>query len=574
MNTTGRLRALVICTFIGFALSVGAVSLAAQESWESDEAAEAYQQAYNLILDEQWEEAASRLASFLEKFQGHAWADGARFWQCYCRAQLGESLEEVFSCYQRFIAEYPESKWKDDAETHMIAAARELARAGVAEYWSFLEAKNVDADREVALSAIMALQTMGNEQALPALMNLLENNPDAAAREQIAFLLSRFESPEAKSLLIGLVLADPSSKIRGKALFWLAQGDAVTADDIQVIEQIVKDDADSKVRESGVFALSQVEGRRGAEALIRLARTHPDPKVREKALFWLAQSDEVTADDIQAIVDIIISDSETKVRQHGVFALSQIEGRRGAEALIDLVRTHPDPNVREKILFWLAQTEQVTAGDIRAIVEIIDSDSEARVREQGVFALSQVEGRLGADALIALARKHPNPEVREKALFWLAQGDEVTAGDIQAIVEIVSSDSDTKVREHGVFALSQIEGCKGVEALVNFARSHNDPRIREKAVFWLVQGGGIESGVVQVADIVKIVLNDSNRKVQESALFALSQIPDGQGVDALAEIAQSHPEPRMRKQAVIMLQRVGDERAQEALLKIIGQEAK
>ncbi len=376
MNSTGGLTAIAVFMLTVALLLAGAPTLAAQEGGGADEAAGAYEKAYNLILDERWEDAAGSLVSFLEKYTEDSWTDDARFWQCYSRAQLGESLEEVFSCYQRFIAEYPESKWKDDAETHMIAAARELARAGNAEYGAFVESKNKDADKEVALSAILALQAMGNEQALPALMNLLENEPDAAAREQIVFLLSRFDSPEAKARLIGLAKADPSSKIRGKAL------------------------------------------------------------------------------------------------------------------------------------------------------------------------------------------------------FWLAQGDEVTAGDIQAIVEIVNTDSETRVREHGVFALAQIEDHQGVEALLNFAKTHNDPAVREKAVFWLVQEGGFESGSVQVADIVNIVLKDSNRKVQQSALFALSQIPGEQGVDALAEIAQSHPESRMRKQAVNMLQRVGGEKAQEALLKIIGQEAK
>jgi len=44
------------------------------------------------------------------------------------------------------------------------------------------------------------------------------------------------------------------------------------------------------VKEQAVFALSQQPRDAGVPALIRIARTHPEPGVRRKALFWLGQS--------------------------------------------------------------------------------------------------------------------------------------------------------------------------------------------------------------------------------------------------------------------------------------------
>jgi HEAT repeat protein len=44
------------------------------------------------------------------------------------------------------------------------------------------------------------------------------------------------------------------------------------------------------VREQAVFALSQRPREEGVPSLIRIAKTHSDPEIRRKAIFWLGQS--------------------------------------------------------------------------------------------------------------------------------------------------------------------------------------------------------------------------------------------------------------------------------------------
>ena len=44
-----------------------------------------------------------------------------------------------------------------------------------------------------------------------------------------------------------------------------------------------------------MFALSQRPRDEGVPALIRIARTHQDPEVRKKAIFWLGQSEDSRA---------------------------------------------------------------------------------------------------------------------------------------------------------------------------------------------------------------------------------------------------------------------------------------
>ncbi len=84
---------------------------------------------------------------------------------------------------------------------------------------------------------------------------------------------------------------------RRTAVFWLSQaaGDAAT----RALDSIVVDDrGDREVRKQAVFALSQRSGNEGVPALIKIARTNPDPELRKTALFWLGQSNDPRAVDL------------------------------------------------------------------------------------------------------------------------------------------------------------------------------------------------------------------------------------------------------------------------------------
>jgi hypothetical protein len=80
-----------------------------------------------------------------------------------------------------------------------------------------------------------------------------------------------------------------AGETREEAVFWLGHyaGEAVTGD----LEELSADERmDLEVREAAVFALSEIDDGGGIESLLRIAREDGDPRIREKAMFWLADS--------------------------------------------------------------------------------------------------------------------------------------------------------------------------------------------------------------------------------------------------------------------------------------------
>jgi hypothetical protein len=100
--------------------------------------------------------------------------------------------------------------------------------------------------------------------------------------------LSMHADAAATTALVGFARSHSLPRLRGQALFWLAQraGDRAVA----TITNAITDDPDTAVKKRAVFALSQLPKDEGIPRLLEVARTNRNPEVRRQAFFWLGQS--------------------------------------------------------------------------------------------------------------------------------------------------------------------------------------------------------------------------------------------------------------------------------------------
>lgn len=171
-------------------------------------------------------------------------------------------------------------------------------------------------------------------------------------RNDVTAALSIHGSSIAQATLADIARNSTRYDLRKDAIFWLAH--VRGTEGAQVATSIMFGDANAKIREHALFAVSQSKSPRIANDLIRAANTDKDSHVRSQAWFWLAQKGFPESE--AAINSALVTEKDQDVREQAVFALSRLPDERATPALIAVAENGALPHEdRKKAIFWLAQ---------------------------------------------------------------------------------------------------------------------------------------------------------------------------------------------------------------------------
>ena len=90
-------------------------------------------------------------------------------------------------------------------------------------------------------------------------------------------------------------------------------------------------------------------------------------------------------------------------------------------------------STRRDAMFWVSRFAGAkVAGHAEdlAAAEDDDGDEQDDTRSAAVFALSQLRGKQGVEPLLEIARSNKDPQVRQKAMFWLGQSGDPRAAEL------------------------------------------------------------------------------------------------------------------------------------------------
>jgi HEAT repeat protein len=196
--------------------------------------------------------------------------------------------------------------------------------------------------------------------------------------------------------------------------------------------------------------------------------------------------------------------------------LSLLDNGAGVPALIDLAQAGTSGS-RASAVFWLGQS-----GDPRAVATlhgvIENARDDERIRAHAIFSLSHggntpgnefaylrgIYPRLTSDKLkeaifqgmdddpsagsawlIERARDSGESlKLRKSALFWAGQRKLTPTSDL---VGFYRGTTESELREHAIFVLSQRDDEPAFNELMRIARDDSDKRMRARALFWLGQ---------------------------------------------------------------------------------------
>ncbi len=181
---------------------------------------------------------------------------------------------------------------------------------------------------------------------------------------------------------------------------------------------------------------------------------------------------------------------------------------------------------------------------------------DMRIADGAVSAIALHSDPAADQALEELVAPIQPERLRRQAIFWL--GNSRGRRGFEIVSRIVREDPSDNIRQHAVFALSQSKEPEAMSAVVAVAHNDSSPHVRGQALFWLAQRAGQKMAESAISDAIA---NDPETEVKKKAVFALTQMPNGEGVPLLIEVARSNRNRAVRKQAVFWLGQSRDTRA-------------
>ena len=155
-----------------------------------------------------------------------------------------------------------------------------------------------DCTLDAAGQAVQWIENVAPSDSLAFLTRVVDGGTSRARRDALLALSLHAGGIDP---LINIARRNPSSDMRSKALFWLAQQAGEKAS--STLRDAVDKDPEEDVRAHAVFAISQLPDDQGIPMLVELANTHRSTAVRKKAIFWLGQKHDPRA--LAAIEDIL-----------------------------------------------------------------------------------------------------------------------------------------------------------------------------------------------------------------------------------------------------------------------------
>ncbi len=164
-----------------------------------------------------------------------------------------------------------------------------------------------------------------------------------------------------------------------------------------VLVDIVKKDADPKVREEALQGIYRFRSDAAINALIGLYDSMGDVKVKSQIIGYLIRRNGDNSKAIAKLTSIVKSEQNEDLRNRAIRYLGAVKGDDGANNLIQIYDSLQDQKSKLYVIQSLGHNKSRKAVD--KLIQIAKNDSDPAVRQSAVRALYGIDSRLYLDLL-------------------------------------------------------------------------------------------------------------------------------------------------------------------------------
>jgi hypothetical protein len=307
-----------------------------------------YEQARNLIEQEQYGKALGQLDILINRFDGKSLddsiinrVDAAMYWKAYALGKQRD-LTEALQTLEKMQARFANSRWLKDA----MALKVEMMQASG-------QAVSPDAqpDEDIKLLALRGLMQSDPDRAVPMIEQVLSGNSSIKVKENALFVLSQSKSAKAREILGNIAKGNGNPDLQMRAIRYLGVMNSPGND--QILEDAYRSSSDEAVKRA-IIRSFMVSGNRARLAAIA-ADTNSSPALRGEAVQQLGvmhAGDELTR--------LYARESSPDVKKRIIQGLFV---SRDATRLVELARAEKDQDLRKDIVQKLSVMKSKEATD-------------------------------------------------------------------------------------------------------------------------------------------------------------------------------------------------------------------
>jgi hypothetical protein len=282
---------------------------------------ELYDSGTEALDDDRWDRAVDRFTRVIELNGSRI--DGAKYWKAYAQNRLGQRAEALATIAE-LIKSHPNSRYVSQAKSLEADIRRGTGQAPSPEG---------QADEDLKLMAINALQHQDPDRAVPMLEKILAGNNTPKVKGRCLFVLAQIDTPAARQAIAKIARGEGHPDLQRRAIQYL--GIHGGRESRALLAEIYKSSSDVDVKRRILHAF-MVSGERAR--LLTAAQSEAVPELRAEAVRQLGV---MGAHD--ELWQLYTKESSREVKQQILQAMF-VGGN--SERLIQLARSESDPGLR------------------------------------------------------------------------------------------------------------------------------------------------------------------------------------------------------------------------------------
>lgn len=375
---------------------------------EKDREDRVYEEAMRHIYESRWDRALERFSD-LVTMKG-ARGDAALYWKAYSQDRLGQRAEAL-STISALTREHQNSRYLQQARA-LEAEVRRNAGQPVR--------PQDQADEDLKLMAIAALQNSAPDQAIPMLEKLLQGTASPKLKERALFVLAQSNSPQAREVLKGIAKGNSTPELQSRAITYLGMHGGRESRAVLAEIYSATSDIDSKKRiiralaqggeKDRVFAVAQSEqnealrteavrqlGMHGGHAeLSQLYAKETSAEIKKQIISAMA-----TGGNATRLTEIAKAEKDNELRRSAIRGLGMMGHRGSADTLVELYNVERDVTVKKTIIGALAMQDNATA-----LVAIARKEEDQTLKKEIVSRLSHMtKSKVALDYMVEILNK-------------------------------------------------------------------------------------------------------------------------------------------------------------------------